>query len=227
MAWALPKEKLTSGYILDADDFNANIASFVQEYDGNLNEQNFNATCLEQAMRAGKAADDIAVRLYSRKTPISPQGATGPMFEIPQTPSWVEVGGTVKNFTSPGGMALVIISFQLTTPGAVVIQSGLNFCVELDGAAQMNSLLGTGDQGNEFMATGEGYTVGGGDITFDAGTSPSVRARQMRHQVKGTYRLSPGEHTVRLLARNLFVQQDAAQSQFVSQRETIILHGWC
>lgn len=226
MGWAYPREKLQISYVLDADVFNANLAAFAAETDGNINEHNLVDDFGLRAAGEGKLAESYAISLFSRQQPMDPFTAQALQIELRNTVSWTDVNGTLKTFTSGGGMVLVIISFQLDCDGHHPMQCGLNFCIELDGAPMFDSLIGTGDPSNELLSDTVGITVGSGEIDLDWGSSPSIRASKMPLQVKGVYRLSPGLHQVRLVSRNL-MQQNFEFKQFVSQREVIVLNGWC
>lgn len=225
MSWAFPPSKFSTAYVLDQEVFNDGVLAFSTETDGNLNEQNFAINTLADAMSASpsQTEDDIGMRIFQAATEVNPHAATSSMFKIPQFTRWSVVDGSKIEFTSPGGKIFVIIDLQLHCPLVADESCGTNYCIELDGAPQMNSLLGTGDISNEFIDTG--LSVGAFDAEFNYGTSPAMRATQKKLQVKGSYTIAPGVHTVRLLVRNL-VAVAAAPSQFISQHETIILHLW-
>lgn len=224
MAWAYPVEKFVSSYVLDMEDFNTNLAVFADEADGNLNEHNWSINALAYLMTVSKTvANDIAMRFYDTQTALAPMGALGTLTQLQHNTRWVPIDGMSKTFASPGGVIMVIASFQLRCTGFPAGQSGLNFILEVDGVPQANSLLGTGDQSNEYIDSSVGTS--GGTIALTFGTSPSFKAEHEPKMIKGHYRLEPGEHTVRVLARNLFTIT-APIAQFVSQRELIILHMW-
>lgn len=217
MSWAFPVEKIASGYVLDMDDFNANMAAWAAETDGNLNEHNFQAAATLVNLM-DQAADNIAIRVLHHQEIESPTGSGG--FDIPHQVNWSPVEDMDVTFASPGGDVLVFWSFQMNNPtgGGGDHESGVVFCLELDGAPMMNSLLGSGDGSNDYSR------AVGGDYDFD--TSPSFRSAAHAYEVVGEFRLTPGLHRIRGLARNLFTIESAAPTQTITQRELIILHLW-
>lgn len=220
MSWAFPREKFASSYVLDCDDFNANVAAWAAETDGNLNEHNFVAgTTLADSM--DQASDGIAMKILHGKVEVSPTDSGGTLgFAVPHTQNWTPIEDCDVEFSTVGESVMVIYSFQLNNPGGTHA-SGLIFCIEVDGAAQMNSLLGTGDETNDYTNPADSA-----DQEYNFDTSPSCRSSAHGYMVKGTYRLAPGRHTARLLARNLYLVNDQV-SQQISQREIIIIKGWC
>lgn len=220
MAWAFPREKFSSGYVLDCDDFNANVSAWAQETDGNLNEHNFIAgTTLTNSM--DQASDGIAMKVLHRKNEVSPTGSGGTLgYDVPHSVNWAPIEDTDVEFNTVGESLFIIYSFQLNNPGGS-FASGLVFCIEVDGAPQMNSLLGTGDESNDFVNANDDA---GQEYNFDSGAS--ARSSASGFMVKCSCRVSPGHHTVRLLARNLHMINGTV-SQTISQRETIIMKLWC
>jgi hypothetical protein len=226
MSWAYPKEKISASYVLDCDDFNANIAAWAAELDGNLNEHNWYASALHNAMvTLEQCADDIAIRVYHRIRTADPTAAaTATWFEIPHGTQWSAIeldndGSDDITFTSRGGKMEAFFQFNLHCDNPGTKQSGVIFCVELDGAPLMNALIGTGDDSNDFVP------VDGVTPTTDWDTSASFRADAFPMRVKVSANLQPGQHVVRLLARNLY-QRDVVPSQYISQVNSIILDLW-
>lgn len=225
MSWAYPQNRPSTGLILDNQEFNENLSRYADEVNGNLNEHNFAVNCVPNMIDNGVTEPDIVSRLYSTKNAVNPHAATTSMVEIPRSLSWQGVDGAAKTIVSRGGLFLVFISFQLHCPTAASAASGLNFCIGLDGSPRMDTLLGTGDQSNDFLDTAFGATVGGGEVTWDFGTSPSFKANQERKLVTGLFRVSPGSHIINLMARNLFTTS-GTQNQYISSREVIVLELW-
>lgn len=228
MSWAYPQHKFSTSLILDCDEFNDNMVAYATEVNGGLNEHNLSEGCLYAAMSQGVVEYDVAARLYNRKEPISPVAAVGTMAAIPVVSRWTPVDGTARTFNSRGGLVLVMIGFQLRVAGPSNNATGLNFCIGLDGIPQLDTLLGTGDQSNDLVDLAKGATVGGGEVEYDYGTSPSFRAAHERHLVKGLLRVEPGPHAIRLFARNLVTPNNTGTStpQYISQREVIVLDMW-
>lgn len=229
--WAFIHHTPTTSYLLDCEEWNDNLAAFSAEYDGNLNEQNWSADVLEDAVAANQTAMSLAIQAYNNKTARDPHDAetTGLLFLQDET--WKPVENTRLSWVSRGGKVLVICSFQLHVDVTQVFQTGLNFALELDGQVMNGSLLGSGDMSNDFIDGGGGLELD--DLDFDDipefslnyGTSPSFRGEQTPHQVSGVFDVDPGEHTVQLVARNL---KTAIYSvQYFTNRETLVLDGWC
>lgn len=229
MSWAFPKEKFATGYILDSDDYNQNFLSYTQQINGGLNEHNWVDSAMNRMLEFGLVEDDVIARVFSEKTKKDPLSAVATHFEVPQATRWNRVTGTAVTFTSRGGLVWVIASFQCKLQNTPNDQSGLNFALEMDGMTSMGSLLGTGDGSNDYMDRGAGVIESGGipagtTPTYIYGSSPSVRARFAPIVVDGLFRVTPGEHTAYLVARNLFTAP--AVYQYISQREMIAIDMW-
>lgn len=224
--WYFPSESpFIASTVVDVRQVNRLVQGWANEVNGNLNEHNFVDDFGANAVANDMAEADVAARLFSKKKKIDPHAATATMFKIPHSTRWSPVDDSGGTFVSRGGQCLVFISFQLHCPTVPSNQSGTNYCIELDGVPMMDTLLGTGDQSNDFLDTAFGATVSGGQVEFDYGTSPSFRAEQEKHRVTGLFNLTPGEHTIRLLVRNLFTIT-ATPPQYISQREAIFLDLW-
>lgn len=213
MAWAWPRYKPSTSYMLDWSDFNENILSFAQEADGNLGEHNFFGTALGALWEAGQVAEDVALRLHHQENTDTQA--------IPYTADWRPISGTEKEFDSQGGKALVIYSVNVDHGvlgvGVDDTVAGLNFCIEIDGTPRMDTLVGSGDIGNEFVGRGEATE----DFPWIAG--PGMRGK-FRVQLFGIFDLLPGRHRIRLLARALHGYGNG--EPVVDNRELIVLDMW-
>lgn len=225
MSWAYPKHTFETGDPLDCEAMNDTIAAYASEVNGNLNQHNWQTDTLLDLQGLSQVEPSIGLQIYEGGATVDPHAATSSMAVAPHRTRWSPIDGTEVEFTSRGGKAFVIISFQVHQPSVVAASSGLNFAIELDGVVMNDTLLGTGDESNDFLDTALGATVGGGEVTYDYGTSPSIRAAQTKCLVSGVFQLEPGEHIVRLVARNLFTI-NGTPPQYISQRETIILSMW-
>lgn len=226
--WTLPRKRHSAGYVLDLVEFNANMTQFANEVDGGLNEHNFATGAIDRFFGAAGTLydEDIGISIHFLKPNVlDPHLAVANLITLPHSTSWNPVAGVLKTFVSHGGTALVLIPFQITCPAPAAMQSGLNFAIGFDGAVQMQSLLGSGDLSNDFKDPGEGVTVAGSQVSFDYGTSPSVRAVQMKLMVSGLIRIPPGRHTIQLYSRNLFTVS-GTPSQYLSQHEIIVIEGY-
>ncbi len=231
MAWAYPRHKFTYTWTLDPEEWNDNLVVFANEMNGNLNEQNIASTgatypFMHDIIENSLCQFDVMARLFSKKTRVDPLGTTANMEEIPPTTRWFPIAASKPTtFHSRGGLALILISFQTHFPTMPSGMSGLNFAIEVDGVMRPDTLLGTGDQGNDFLDLAFGATLSGGEVDWDYGTSPSFRAIHEPKMVRGLIRLEPGQHVIRLVARNLFTVT-AATAQYISNCETVVIDMW-
>lgn len=227
MAWAYAQHRFAYTWTLDSEEWNDNIVAFANEMNGNLNEQNFASDdLLLDLMENDLTEFDVMARVFSEKVRVDPLGSTSAMTEVKMSTRWTAIDeGQPDPFVSRGGLCLIIINFQMHCSFSFTGTSGMNFAVEVDGHVMVDSLLGTGDQSNDFLDTAFGATVAGGEVEFDFGTSPSFRSDQEPKQVRCLVELDPGEHTVKLAVRNLFTVNDTA-AQFISQIETIVIDCW-
>jgi hypothetical protein len=224
MSWAFPVNLFVDGQVLAVDEINENLSIVANELDGHLNEHNWSVSALANLMVVNKTvANDIVARLISLKIPRDPFGAFVTMYQVPHATGWSPIIDTEITFLSQGGLVLLICSFQMHCPSTPAAQSGLNFALEVDGSVRASSLLGTGDQSNDYVDTA--VTAATGAIALSFGTSPSFRADQEPKMVKALVRVAPGEHSARLVARDLFTI-DTPPAQFISQAEIVALHLW-
>lgn len=233
MAWAYPRHRFVQYGIIDVDDFNDNLVLFATEY-AYLNESNWAADTLDNHQAVGQTADDVAMSIYQTATIQDPFSGGGGV-DIPQTLSWYEVPNTSKTFRSRGGQVEVVCSFQLSNEPTNTSskQTGLMFCIGLNGTPRMDSLLGSGDLGNDQKERPQfkyDATTGGFDAVAATyyGTGPAVKVTQGAYAVQLLARVEPGEHTVALYARNLAMDSGATSgiSQSISQRETYVKEMW-
>lgn len=225
MSWGYAAHRFAYAWTLDTEEFNDNLVLFSNEMNGNLNEQNFAETCVVDMMTNANTQPDIMARVFAEKTKTNPNGPTGNMERIPPGTRWNPISRGELLFVSRGGLAWVIFSFQMHCPSIPAKASGMNFALEVDGVVRMDTLLGTGDQSNDFIDLAFGASVGGGEVEYDYGTSPSFRAEHEPKLVKGLFRLEPGGHRIRLVARNLSSGPNNTP-QYISQVEAIALDMW-
>jgi len=221
MSFAFPPSKFATGQILDTQEWNEQLSAFASEIDGNLNEHNFSYTTGPACYTGGLCAESVGVRAFRQAVAVDPLTATLTDLEaIPQTSSWREIAGSTKPFGVPGGLALVIISFQVRNNTVTSKSSGLNFCIVLDGAPQKDTLIGSGDTGNDYL---DSNAAGVSEI--DLASGPSRKGRDVPLVATGLFRVTPGRHSVSLAARNLYTRADTI-AQYISNIETIVLHMW-
>jgi len=223
MSWVIVPKRIANTYLLDVDEINDVLGVFSNEL-VKLNEHNWTDGAFEDIVVNDLAAPSFAITCHqdiNEREWTSP-GSTG--VAIPQATRWSAVPGTSIAFQSSGGKALVIYSFQLGTGTYAQDQSGLNFCIEVDGTPMLNALLGTGDHQNDDIDKGVNVVYGGGGVTGTYGSSPSFKSRAMPIRVQAIVQLPPGRRVVRLLARNLFTDDTAYQ--FICNCEGIVIDAW-
>lgn len=228
MSWAFLHHRHGLTMLLDNEEYNDNIAVWASEVDGNLNEHNYAERILEAVVAGGFAAMSLGLRAYNNKQARDPQDYAATGLEVPQSERWNRVEDTDDLFVSRGGKVMVIMSFQCHMDPLSTDATGLNFAIELDGQVMASSLLGTGDESNDFVDGGIGYSLE--DVLappvfqLNYGTSPSFRAVQTPHRVVGVFHVEPGEHQIWLVARNLRTVESC--NQWITNCEAIILDGW-
>ena len=221
MSWAYPPYKPAAFDILDMERFNDNVAEFMQETNGNLNEHNFVDTCLQVLADNDSVADDLAIKVFHRASALSPLSDDYPLVF---STDWKPVVSSDKTFYVPAGKLFVICSFQYMADATILgtRQPGAIFCLELDGAIQTSSLLGAGDTSNEYLLNETTSTP-----TIDYDSSPSFRGLFEPKQVTGTFVVGAGTHTIRLAYRNLASFGDTSTPfQWIGSREMICQWMW-
>ena len=228
MGWFFPRHRFDTSYIVDLDDFNDNLALAAHE-SAFLNESNWAVDALQAIQDAGDAAHDIAVTIHKHVVRSDPHAGA---VSVPQSLSWVEVSNTEKSFESRGGVIEVDISFQINNEPTNTSskQTGLMFCISLDGTPQMASLIGSGDLGNDQKerptSRYDGSTGAFGSVAATYyGTGPAIKAQQIGLVCQLSTPVEPGRHTVALMARNLALDNVGIR-QYVSQRVVTVKDFW-
>jgi hypothetical protein len=226
MAWAWPLESFDNGRILDNEEFNANLAAYCAELDGNLSEHNFAQNTLgnhaEFHDATGGCADDIGIRLYQVYNEEDPHSATSTHTLVPQGTSWRPVPGISQDIVTTGGKLFVFCSFQIqSTKPHVDRAPPINFCLGVDGQPMMDTILGTGDSTNE----AGGHPNTGDTPIIDIATAPGFRGQQEAFVLQGAFDIEPGARSVQLFSRHLFQGQNDA-THYISQHELIVLFLW-
>ena len=199
MAWYFPPNQFIASEVLDIDDFNGNLAAVHRELGGELNEQNFTTACLKDA--EAKWATDIALEFSLTRTERDPHDLAA-VVSVPVTMTWTPVDTRTVGATI-GGKALIIYSLQMTNPTAATRQPGQNFCIEVDGTPYLDSLIGSGDQTNDWIEHGAFKFEGAGGVSADQATGPGFKGDYRPYVCELVTYLPPGDHTVRLLSRNI------------------------
>ena len=218
MSWKFPKHRPRSGEVLSASDMNENFLAPFDELSGELNEHNFvsgfaSAQGARLQVDAGLTTTTIGYRANPALGP-----TLGGNVPLDFTDQWspIKAAGAPSDlplavsFTSAGGVLWIIASFQtqLTMNGGM----GYNFALELDGSILYESLFGGGDLSNDVLLSATPYTSNG----------PAVEGAFIPVVLEARTPVSPGNHTVRVVARTL--RQLSGQPQVgVSNRELVVI----
>lgn len=229
MSWEIPRHPIVVREIVDSEDLNDNISAMASEA-SRLSESNWTSGTLQAASDTGLVATDVGLRIYPLIRTSDPHGAGG--IEVPQSLAWETISESSQTFESRGGVVHSICSFQLANNPTDddSKQTGLMFCLTLNGAPQYSSLIGSGDLSNdqkERPLLRYDLTTG----SFDAvpsdyyGTGPAVKAIQHGLTIQLSVRVSPGQHTIALACRNLSLDT-LTIGQEITQITHIIRDMW-
>lgn len=218
--WAF--KRTTDEGVLDSDEFNENMVALAQE-GSNLTEANFAAGQFVTMYGADRVKDDFAVKAWRISFENSPLLLVGA--SLSGSERWEEVSGSRKTIETSGGPVVAIASWQFSN-----VQSGkddasvLHWCIMVDSAPRLESLIGTGDGGNDvhdFPAARLGTPY----FPTHLGTAPGTKAYHKGLSTEMVAFLAPGRHTFALGARNLRTKSTDA-TQVVTQCELILLELW-
>lgn len=219
MSWYFPPRPVIASEFLDIDAWNLNFGAVHAELGGELNEHNFEMACLDGA--EAKWADDIALDIAHITQELDPYN-TATQLDVPVTMTWTPVDGSDRSYTTAGGKVLVIYSFQMTSATAATRQPGQNFCIEIDGIPYIDCLIGGGDQTNDWVQVGAyKFEASGVAPSVDPAGGPGFKGDHRAYVCEMVAVLPPGEHTFRLLSRNIDTV-DGTIYQKVSNVEGIV-----
>lgn len=226
MSWGIPVHPYLTGVLFDVDEFNDNLLTFAMEY-GSLNESNWTNNVLDAMQDADNVADDVGMTLHWYSAKRDPHAGVHP--DIPQSLKWETLESTEMTIDTRGGKLDVTASFQLENEptDANSAQTGLMFCIMLDGVPRFDSLLGGGDLGNDVMSRPAIRGSAGTAIptTYD-GTGPALRASQMGVSLQLlAENVSPGRHTIAIGARNTALDTLGINQKF-SQVGILVKEMW-
>ena len=210
-----------AGECCDVDALNENFASMHNTL-SSLNEHNFDASCLTGLEATW--AQDMALRVNATRTSIDPYG--GSTVAISHTGQWATLSGLTIDVTTRGGKCLLVTSFQIATISNLSAgrEVGLNFAFEIDGSVDYGSLLGSADLTNDFIKQGQLATAAYAYTGIDWDAAPAVRGGYIPVVIERVVYLSPGIHTINVVARNLKTSVDAFQN--ISQAMLVALEMW-
>ena len=223
MSWAFPTTLFRSNTVYDYLDVNEQLLEFSSQIDGWLNEHNFVVTIGSDLYADTKLATNVAVRAFRTATARNGIGGGSAVWSVPHSESWSTVSASTMTFGTPGGKCFITYSFQVNFTSQPAQSPGLQFCIDLDGSAQMSTLLGSGDMGNERF-NDDNVTASTLPVS---NSSPSIRHEYSAHCVEGLFTVDAGEHTAKLMVRNPYTLRDGARAgQGIGSLEGYILMLW-
>lgn len=149
---------------------------------------------------------------------------------VPYSFTWRAVDKYDLVITSRGAKTLLIFWGGVSNRPTSGNQDypGIMLGIEVDGVLQPDSVFGSGDWGNDRQEETAGTTGTingqGVDWTFLSGTGPGYRGRWCPYRLTSLVDLSPGEHTVRLVYRN--ISRGYAPSQYIDAGGSVAMEIW-
>lgn len=211
MSWAYPKHLYSSNLILDAQEWNENLAAFSAELSGRLNEHNWSTDTLANAQSEGLVEDGIIARISHNSSNLSPFLTPNSTFIIPVSTTWQEVQGTKRTYSVRGGKALLLQRIQLRGPDYTLhenepystrLQTGVQLAPTLNGAPRLEALVGGGDLSNDQTRISTSPYVSPFGWSY-FGSGPAIRAKHTGVVLSCLLDLPPGKHTIALACRSL------------------------
>lgn len=220
MAWTFKRwDSNPTADVLDLTDFTDNMLQFTYEV-SRLGEANWNSGCLTAIQDAEQVADDIYGQLSSKHRGDQDPHPVGNGAAFAYSGKWEVIEETDATILTKGGPVLIYASFQTHTGQALATDTkvGAMFAIQVDGRIMYESLIGSGDLGNDVVekptgAKGQVYAAG------DYGTGPAIKAVQYGLVTQAVAFLAPGEHTIALAARNPTSNDPKVSDQEVTQAE--------
>ena len=253
MAWRYPRYDIKSGYVLDIDPINENFLPYVEESSGALNEHNFDSD--EPTLTRSQLAEDVAFTLHHSAPP---KTAMPSNLDYSDRSNWVTLpnnsdwqtstkAGMALTLVAKGGTVWICGSLQLIcgegdlpgigtddiVDGAVYSwQKGFGFLVALkvDGVTINESLLGSGDSGNEFYRgyknLGLVYKVTSLSHLSGPQAGGGLSGARLPCSIDAVVELSPGPHTIEIAVLNIRGSMQSSEdnsNSFIATRELFAL----
>jgi hypothetical protein len=230
-----PKRRIRSTHVIDAEDFNANLLPFAEAAEGRLGEHNvagdgFDATTGDRDLFSGNAGfharksvqdvDHTSINNATNSTAAA-NARSANAFEIPKTGTWAEVTGATLEFSTPGSLALIsarALYWNTTDTNTATAgvsypseDPGLMIAIRVDGNLISESIMGSGELGNDTVNSGNSP----GAVTADQDPFP-VSTGTLEY-------LTPGRHSIELVCRLAGPQNDSSEFHFLLTRELTVL----
>lgn len=222
MAWKYPRTRQRNGSPVDADAFNEDIESMLQDIQGNLNEHNWASGAFpaatdytkSAAIRFGRQVEEVNPRLPLNPTPaLLANVVSGNAVRTETNFQWVPVlSRTVRVDPS---VLWMMASFQhsASIPADPSERTGIIYALRLDGIVLTETILGSGNRNND--PNGEGVDGIGTHMAFD---------------LEAVVPVTGGSHTIELVARmamGIEMQTPAADDYWmIHNREIIVVEMW-
>lgn len=235
MSWAKPHGHYASGVMLDRDAINETLARYSWELSF-LNESNFDfgsasTPLLFSVSEDGNLADDFACQLHHAAVAVSPYATSGDAWRITDGTIWSVVEDMEIEINTRGGMFLVYASFQVSNYDASILGEGHYFAIALDRNPQVESMIGSGDEGNDPMTNAilrvpRGTSSPGNPVSTASPSGPGVRANQIGLSTQWAGYIQPGRVRISLMVRAADVP-NVSVDYYLTCRELIVLetHG--
>ena len=257
MAWRYPRYDIKSGYVLDIDPINENFLPYIEESSGALNEHNFDSD--EPTLTRSQLAEDVAFTLHHSAPPKTAMPSPldysdkNNWVTLPNNSDWQtsDKAGMALTLVAKGGTVWICGSLQLICgtgdiPGidngavdvtamradAYIWQKGFGFLVALkvDGVTINESLLGSGDSGNEFYRgyknLGLLYKVISSDHLSGPQAGGGLSGARLPCSIDAVVELSPGPHTIEIAVLNIRGSMQSSEdnsNSFIATRELFAL----
>lgn len=230
--WVYYEYEAPEGGVLDVRRMNDNFAKYAALQAAGLGEHAWGAGFVNTV---NLVQQDIALRHRGSNRDVNPNVPANRL-ELENSGTWEPVDRDDllsdyfrRTFTSRGGLVYVEISFAFGTGVAgVTLDAGLNFCIEVDGVVQNDTVIGSGDIGGDDIRAGGSFVrLPSGSTPFpdSNGYGPAVRMFSGGLTLSWIGRLGAGQHTVTLAYRNPMPATDPG-SQGVLNGEINVLELW-
>lgn len=212
MALFFPRDPIVASDVLELDAINSAVQDVQSEVSGELNEHNFSAFALEDAVEPpvpdppSHVVMDFAIAAHHTITSVDPYDTGN---AVKKSTSWSPIEGAELEFDTAGGNVHIVASWQMGHTGMVVTNPGLNYAFEVDGNVLPNALAGSGDLGNDLVSNGIDFSLYDGDGFGTWATGPGIIARKTGVVLELLTHMAPGRHIVRLMSKWLSVDNDS------------------
>ena len=227
MALFFPRDPIVASDVLELDAINSAIQDVQSEVSGELNEHNFSAFALEDAVEPpvpdppSHVVMDFAIAAHHTINEDDPYG--GPFRGMVKSTSWHPVFGAELEFDTAGGNVHIVASWQAHHSAASNFSPGMMYAFEVDGNVLPDALIGSGDMGNDLISNGIDFNPFDGDGFGAWATGPGVIAEDIGLCLELLTYMAPGRHVVRLMSRYVSVDNESGGLAFTTNLDMYAL----